>query len=186
LKYPAAARLELVESLVDKSRCRVLYLPSNNDGVEMRRKEREITDRAVIENIIRQSSVCRLAMSEDNDPYIVPLCFGYKDNVLYFHTGRKGVKLRILEKNNRVCFEFDILREVVKSKEPCKWGMRYMSVIGFGTTSMIEDFESKRKALDIIMQHYSGKSFAYKEDAIHKAAIIQVEIEHMTGRKSNL
>jgi nitroimidazol reductase NimA-like FMN-containing flavoprotein (pyridoxamine 5'-phosphate oxidase superfamily) len=152
----------------------------------MGKKEREITDRAVIEDIIRQSSVCRLAMSKDNDPYIVPLCFGYKDNALYFHTAREGQKLRILEKNNRVCFEFDILREVVKSEEPCKWGMRYVSVIGFGTAFMIEDFESKRRALDIIMQHYAGKSFAYKEEAIHKAAIIQVEIEHMTGRKSKL
>lgn len=152
----------------------------------MRRKEREITDRAVIEDIIRQSLVCRLAISEDNCPYIVPLCFGYKDNALYFHTAREGKKLGILEKNNRVCFEFDILHEVVRSKEPCKWGMRYVSVIGYGKASLIKDFESKRRALDIIMQHYSGKSFAYKEEAIHKAAIIQVEIEHMTGRKSRL
>ena len=152
----------------------------------MRRKEREITDRAVIEDIIRQSSVCRLAMSEDNNPYIVPLCFGYKDNALYFHTGRKGGKLHILAKNNRVCFEFDIIHEVVKSEEPCKWGMRYVSVIGFGKAFMIEDLALKRRALDIIMQHYDGTSFTYNEEAIHKAAIIQVEIKHMTGRKSRL
>jgi nitroimidazol reductase NimA-like FMN-containing flavoprotein (pyridoxamine 5'-phosphate oxidase superfamily) len=152
----------------------------------MRKKEREITDRAVIEEIIRQSSVCRLALSEDNCPYIVPLCFGYKDNALYFHTAREGKKLRILEKNNRVCFEFDILIELVRSEEACRWGMRYMSVVGFGKTSLIEDCESKQTAFDIIMQHYSGNSFAYREDALHKAAIIKVEIEHMTGRRSKL
>ena len=152
----------------------------------MRRKEREITDRVAIEEIIRQSFVCRLAMSEDNIPYIVPLCFGYKDNTLYFHTAREGKKLRILDKNNRVCFEFDILHEVMRPKEPCKWGMRYVSVIGFGKTSLIEDFESKRRALDIIMEHYAGKSFVYKEEAIHNAVIIQVEIELMTGKKSRL
>lgn len=152
----------------------------------MIRKEREISERAAIEEIIRKSLVCRLAMSEDNIPYIVPLCFGYKDNTLYFHTAREGKKLHILEKNNRVCFEFDILHEVTRSKEPCRWGMRYVSVIGTGKISLIEDFESKRRALDIIMQHYAEKSFVYKEEAIHKAAIIQLEIEHMTGKKSGL
>ena len=152
----------------------------------MRRKEREITERDAIEEIIRQSFVCRLAMSEDNIPYIVPLCFGYQDNTLYFHTAREGKKLPILEKNNRVCFEFDILHEVTRSKEPCRWGMRYVSVIGTGTTSFIKDFESKRRALDIIMEHYAGKSFVYKEEAIHNAVIIQLEIEHITGKKSRL
>lgn len=152
----------------------------------MRRKEREITDKAAIEVIIHQSSVCRLALSEDNCPYIVPLCFGYKDNALYFHTAREGKKLGILEKNNRVCFEFDILRELVKSEEPCEWGMKYMSVVGFGKAFVIEDLESKRRALDIIMQHYAGSSYAYREEVIHKAAIIKVEIERMTGKRSRL
>ncbi len=152
----------------------------------MRREEQEITDRAAIEEIIRQSSVCRLALSEDNRPYVVPLCFGYKDNALYFHTAQEGKKLRILEKNNRVCFEFDILQELVRSEEPCDWGMRYLSVVGFGKAFVIEDLESKQRALDTIMLHYSGKSFAYREEVIHKAAIIKVEIEHMTGKRSRL
>ena len=152
----------------------------------MRRKEQEITDRAAIEEIIRQSSVCRLALSEDNCPYIVPLCFGYKDNALYFHTAREGKKLRILEKNNRVCFEFDILQELVKSEEPCRWGMKYMSVVGFGKASLIEDLESKQRALDIIMQHYNGSSYAYKEEVIHKATILKVEIDRMIGKRSRL
>jgi nitroimidazol reductase NimA-like FMN-containing flavoprotein (pyridoxamine 5'-phosphate oxidase superfamily) len=150
----------------------------------MRRKEQEITDKALIEEIIRQSSVCRLALSEDSCPYIVPLCFGYEDRNLYFHTAREGKKLRILKKNDRVCFEFDILKELVKSEEPCKWGMKYMSVVGFGRASLIEDVESKKSALDIIMQQYSGTSFTYNEEAVHKAAIIKVEIEHMTGKIS--
>ena len=152
----------------------------------MRRKEQEITDRAAIEEVILQSSVCRLALSEDNCPYIVPLCFGYKENALYFHTAREGEKLRILERNNRVCFEFDILRELVKSEEPCKWGMKYMSVVGFGKALVVEDLESKQRALDIIMQHYSGSSYVYREEVIHKTTIIKVEIERMTGKSSRL
>jgi nitroimidazol reductase NimA-like FMN-containing flavoprotein (pyridoxamine 5'-phosphate oxidase superfamily) len=151
----------------------------------MRRKEQEITNRTAIEEIIRRSPVCRLALSEDGCPYIVPLCFGYRDKALYFHTAQEGKKLRILKKNNRVCFEFDIIHELVRSEEPCKWGMKYLSVVGFGHAMLIEDLESKKRALDIIMQHY-GAPCVYREEAVHRAEIIKVEIEHMTGKSSRL
>jgi len=42
-----------------------------------------------------------------------------------------------------------------------------------------EDLESKKRALDIIMQHYSGSPSADNEEAVHKAAIIKVKIEHI-------
>ena len=150
----------------------------------MRRKDKEITDTAQIENIIRRSMVCRLAMADKNRPYIVPLCFGYKDHTLYFHTAGHGKKLDMLKKNNFVCFEFDIDSEPIKSDKACEWGMKYKSVIGFGTASFIEDLELKRKALNIIMQHYSGETFDYPENKIKNTVVIKVNIEHMTGKYS--
>jgi len=43
----------------------------------MRRKDREITDRKKIEAILDKAPVCRIGFSKDNDPYVVPVCFGY-------------------------------------------------------------------------------------------------------------
>lgn len=150
----------------------------------MRRKEKEISDKTIMESIILRSSVCRLALSEDGRPYIVPLCFGYKDNILYFHSAREGMKLGILKQNNKVCIEFDIDHEIVEADDACGWGMKYQSVIGFGKGSIIDDLEKKRKALDIIMQHYSRSSYEFPDSKVKKTVIIKVEIEHMTGKKS--
>lgn len=150
----------------------------------MRRREKEIRDKNEMEAIIRSSSVCRLALSRDNVPYIVPLCFGYQENALYFHAARDGEKLRILEKNRNVCFEFDIDQEIVKDKNACKWGMKYRSVIGFGTASVIQERESRRQALDIIMGQYSDESFAFQEEVLEKTVVIKVDIARMTGKKS--
>jgi nitroimidazol reductase NimA-like FMN-containing flavoprotein (pyridoxamine 5'-phosphate oxidase superfamily) len=150
----------------------------------MRRKEKEITDKTAIESIILKSSVCRLALAEGDRPYIVPLSFGYKDDTLYFHSAREGRKLDILRKNNKVCFEFDIDHEIVEADDACKWTMKYHSVIGAGKGSIIDELESKRKALNIIMQHYSRNSHAYPDNTVKKIVIIKVEIEHMTGKKS--
>jgi nitroimidazol reductase NimA-like FMN-containing flavoprotein (pyridoxamine 5'-phosphate oxidase superfamily) len=150
----------------------------------MRRKEKEITDRTVIESIILRSSVCRLALSEDSRPYIVPLCFGYKNNILYFHSARNGKKLEILKKNNKVCFEFDIDHEIVQAEDPCKWSMKYRSVIGYGKASVIDDPESKRSGLNSIVQHYAGSSLTYAEPLLKDTVLIKVEIESMRGKKS--
>ena len=95
----------------------------------MRRSEKEITDKLAIEKIINASLVCRLALSDGNQPYIVPLCFGYQDRTLYFHSALEGKKIDILKKNKRTCFEFDVNSEIIKAEKACKWGMKYQSVI---------------------------------------------------------
>ena len=150
----------------------------------MRRKDKEITSRNEIEAVIRKSTVCRLALAKEEQPYLVPLCFGYKDNSLYFHSSPKGKKLDLIKKNNKVCFEFDIVHEIKAADRPCEWGMQYESVIGFGEASFIEDSDSKRKALDIIMEQYSDKSSLYSETRVKQTVIIKVEIIRMTGKRS--
>ena len=150
----------------------------------MRRKDKEINDLATIEEIIGRAAVCRLGLCESSQPYIVPLCFGYKDNALYFHTVHKGKKLDMLRKNNNVCFEVDIDREVVNAEQACDWSMKYRSVIGFGRAVVIDDVELKREALDIIMRNYSDSSFEYPAETVDGALIIKVEIESMTAKKS--
>lgn len=150
----------------------------------MRREDKAILNRDEIEAIIRGSIVCRLGLSEDNRPYVVPLCFGYRDNTLYFHSSSEGKKIEILKKNSKVCFEFDIDHEVVQDEKACKWSMNYRSVIGFGKASFVDDREEKRKGLDAIMEHYSGRSFDYPESAIENIVIIKVEIESTTGKQS--
>ncbi len=150
----------------------------------MRREDKEIKNRDEIENILSRAAVCRLGLCDGDRPYVVPLCFGYKDNALYFHCGSRGKKIDILRKNNNVCFEVDIDCEIVKADQPCDWGMKYESVIGYGKAFTIEETESKREGLDIIMQHYSNGVFEYPQEATENTVVIKVEIETMTCKES--
>lgn len=152
----------------------------------MRRSDKEITDKKAIEDIISRSKVCKLAMCEKNIPYIVPLCFGFKDNTLYFHSALKGKKIDILKKNPNVCFEFEILTQVIQSAKACKYGMKYRSVIGFGTAGFITNEDLKRQALDVIMNQYADGSFIYEEASLKSVIIIKVEIHSMTGKQSSI
>jgi len=152
----------------------------------MRRSDKEVTDKKAIEDIILRSNVCKLAMCAENMPYIVPLCFGFKNSTLYFHSAPKGKKIEILKKNPNVCFEFEILTQVVKSEQACKWGMKYRSVIGFGKAGFIADGDLKRQAFDIIMNQYADGPFIYEEASLKSTVIIKVDIYSMTGKQSEI
>jgi len=151
----------------------------------MRKTEREIKDRAEIESIIKQAQVCRVALALDNVPYIVPMNYGYRDNCLYFHCATEGKKLDIIRQNNQVCFEMDLDYELVRSTEKvCTWGSKYRSVIGFGKAYIIEKWQEKAAALNIVTQHHGAPPYDFSEKELEKVSIIKIEISSITGKKA--
>ena len=61
----------------------------------MRRNERNISGIQLIEDIICKADICRIALANDNIPYIITLNFGYSGNPgrrLYFHCASEGRK----------------------------------------------------------------------------------------------
>ncbi len=151
----------------------------------MRRKDKEIKDKKEIELIIRKANVCRIALSDNNMPYIVPVNFGYNNNCLYIHSAIEGKKIEIIKKNNDICFEIDIAHEILQGKLACHTTMKYYSVIGYGKAYIIDDSEEKIKALNIIIEHCLPKiPHEYSEKFFKKIVIIKVEINNMTGKKS--
>jgi nitroimidazol reductase NimA-like FMN-containing flavoprotein (pyridoxamine 5'-phosphate oxidase superfamily) len=142
------------------------------------------SDKSVIESIIRQATVCRVAMSDEGQPYVVPVSFGYADGVLYFHSSLKGRKVDILRKNNAVCVEFDVDQTITKAESVCNWGVKYRSVIGFGQAFFIEDVEEKRRALDIIVARYGGDPQDYPQAMLKKTAVVRIEIQDATAKEA--
>jgi len=138
-----------------------------------------------IEAIIQQARVCRLAMLDGDTPYIVPLCFGYRDGVLYFHGPLKSRKYDLLRKHSKVCFEFDILAEAISALGPCDWDMRYRSVIGFGEALMIEGLDEKWQALEIIAAQYAKEPTSLSANKVRATAVFKVVVDSISGKQSH-
>jgi uncharacterized protein len=152
---------------------------------QMRRSEKQINNRREIESILSKATVCRLGLTDQETPYIVPLIFGYKDHSLYFHSAPDGKKIELLKRNPAVCFEVETDLRIITTGTPCKWSMHYTSVIGYGTASFITDIKQKQEALSLIINHYSPEvSYKFPEKNLNKVTIIKVEITTMTGKKS--
>lgn len=128
--------------------------------------------------------VCRLAMCDQTRPYIVPLCFGYQDSALFFHSATEGKKLDLVRANPNVCFEFDIDTQVLPAAQPCGWSMRYRSVVGWGTASLIEQLDEKRRAMTVIMRQYTAGPVSFSDRALLEIAVVRVQVERMTGKRS--
>lgn len=150
----------------------------------MRKKEKEVTDVAVMEDQLRRAEIMRLAFCDADEPYVVPVCFAYQDGVIFVHSAKEGRKLEIIRRSGKVCFEVDTYK-IVRKDVPCKWTIDYTSVIGLGDASLIEDVKKKRKALDAIMTHYGAAApFEYSEAALAKMLIISIAVRSMTCKRS--
>lgn len=152
---------------------------------DMRRNEKEITDRALIDILIAKALVCRLAFCKNDIPYIVPVSFGYDGNSLYFHTAQEGMKIDFIEHNNNVCFEFEHdVKIVANGQRACSWSFSYYSVVGFGRVFEITDDSEKIRALNCIMVHYSGKQWEFNPGSVNSTRVWKVLIEQLTGKQS--
>lgn len=150
----------------------------------MRKAEREIKDPVELENVIRRAEVCRLAMVDDGEPYIVPLNFGYRDGCLYFHCAREGRKLDVLRKDPHVCFELETDVHLVKGEKACHWSTSYESVIGWGTASILLDEKEVREGLEVLMSHYTEGPYDLDPRSLSLTAAIRVKVDRMNGKRS--
>ena len=150
----------------------------------MRRKDKEIKNKERINEILSNSLICRLAFTDKEYPYIVPLNFGYQSNVLYFHCALEGKKIDLINQNNKVSFEITNSYDIVKNDISCKWTTKFSSIIGYGKIEIIKDFKEKVKGLDIIMQQHGKKENSYSEKVVDKVNILKLKIESLTAKQS--
>jgi len=152
----------------------------------MRKSNQEITDQAILEEILAGAVICRLAMMDKGRPYILPFNYGYKDRCLYIHSAPEGKKIDLLRSNNQVCFEIEHTVRIIKDEKACKWSTLYRSVVGYGQVSILNGFEEKGEGLNIIMaQHGANKSFEFTRKEVQRMVILKLEITSLTGKQSS-
>ena len=155
----------------------------------MRKTEKEITDINEKLAVLKKCKVCRLALSENNRPYVVPLNYGFdfKDNVLslYFHGAPEGKKIDIIKKNNLACFEVDCDTQLMESENPCNFNYAFKSIIGTGKIFFLEAENEKSEGLNRIMQHQTDKESDYNFTGkmMGNLVVYKMIIEEFSGKQ---
>ncbi|WP_206811672.1 pyridoxamine 5'-phosphate oxidase family protein [Paradesulfitobacterium ferrireducens] len=147
----------------------------------LRREDRKI-DEAVATVILEQGEYGILSIaSPSGNAYGVPLSYVYMNGSIYLHGASEGHKHEIIEENNGVSFC------VVGEAEPLpeQFSMKYQSVIVFGNIVEVYGDEKHEALLGFVEKYasqYIEKGKKYVESSEHKAKVIKINIEHMSGK----
>lgn len=150
----------------------------------MRRREKEITDPAELQRILRGARVCRLAVSDGARPYLVPLTFALDGDDLVLHSAGTGRKIDILRRNPAVCFEVEEGVELVTAATACKFSMRFRTVIGFGDVEFVEDRAERHRLLALLGRRYGASDELLPEGEVQRTCVLRVRVRELTGKCS--
>ena len=117
----------------------------------LRRKDKEITDRDVIAEILSAGKFASMALCRDDEPYLVTLSYGHdrEKKALYFHCAKEGRKIDFLKANARASAM--VLEDRGYRKGECDHA--YRSVVLHGEIHVVEDLDEKKHAMEVLLHH---------------------------------
>jgi nitroimidazol reductase NimA-like FMN-containing flavoprotein (pyridoxamine 5'-phosphate oxidase superfamily) len=101
-----------------------------------------------IDNLLQQQILCRIAFKGDKYPYMAPFQYVFIDGFLYFHFTDYGKKMRLLEKDKRVCVEIEKYRPDLSI---------YNFVVLRGELEVVRDPQERAKVINRIAEEGKRK-----------------------------
>jgi len=146
---------------------------------EMRRKDRELSLEETKELLAIGIDGVLGTISENGYPYTVPVNYAYVNNKIYFHSAMTGEKLDNIKRNPNVSFTVITRNDILEEE----FSTDFQSIIVFGQAKLIHP--SKEVLMELIKKYSStflkeGK--AYVEKSYKGTQLVEITIEHMTGK----
>ncbi len=149
-------------------------------------RERMVTDIDKIKEILDRSKIVHLGMVDGDEPYIVPMNYGYtlEDGklTLWLHCAKRGRKLDVIRKNPKVFVEMECDLKPFDGDIACRYGLSYSSIMGRGTAEIVEDIEVKKAALTHLMKTQTDKDFEFEDKMAAIVSIIRVDVSEYTAK----
>lgn len=152
----------------------------------MIRKDKLISNEDTL-SILEKSQYINIAMIGENDyPYIITANYVFFDGKIYIHGAMKGSKVDFVKNNDRICANFIEFCDNL----PEKFDTAYKSALVFGRAKIVDIVDRKLEILKVFINKYSKEYYKsgmeFIENRVKGTCIIEIEIENITGRQSNL
>lgn len=155
----------------------------------MHKKEREIKDKNVFTEILKNGKFTTIAMCRNNEPYIVTINYGFDETnkTLYFHCAKIGLKIDFIETNPRVCAT--VIEDKGYKMNECEHA--YRTVVFWGYMSVVKNLEEKKHGMDVLLHHLEEnpnplkKRLLKDDEAYGKVGMLKLEIQEITGKEAN-
>lgn len=148
----------------------------------MRRKKQLLSKEEAIEILNSCTAGVLGVIGDDDYPYTVPVSYSLEDDKIFFHSAVKGHKIDSIMRNDKVSFTVIERDEVIQET----FTSHFKSVIIFGRARILKEGSEKRFALESLVRKYSPDFVEQGQAEIEKdwnrVSLIEIKIEHMTGK----
>lgn len=144
-----------------------------------------IENRDEINEVVRSCKTCFLAMSDNGQPYVLPMNFALEDEYVILHSAPEGRMWDTLKKNPKVCINWTLGEDLAWQdvRVGCSYRVKSKSVLIEGEVEFVEDFDEKYRCLKVLMSQYSDREFKFGTPAVKNVGILKVKIEKVTAKE---
>jgi len=148
---------------------------------KMRRFKQQLPEEECLDILEKAPRGVLAVLGDEGYPYTVPLNFVYHEGRLYFHTAFEGHKIDAIKNYDKA--SFCVLYEGYQN--PGEWWYYFKSVIAFGKVRIMEDRDEINEKLRLLAMKYMPAEEIEPDMAknAHRAGMIELSIEHVTGKR---
>ena len=180
-KSAALRREAAIKKLPRTQKLKLMEQKESNTMVEMRRKDRQLSEEAAWEALDQSPYVTVSMIAEDGTPYAVPVNIVREESRVYFHGATEGRKVNCLQAGGRVCLSCVVDSHVEAEQSTT----RYTSAIAFGTAEPVEDPVEKGNGLRMLCEKYAVPAEAMKQELaeyLSRTAVWKITVDRITGK----
>ena len=153
-----------------------LSIPKNNSMLGV------LTD-IELKEVLSQELVGRVGCHADDMTYVVPMSYAFDGDNIYGHAN-EGMKIKMMRKNPRVCFQVDDMKDMANWKSVIVWG-EFKEL-----TEKAERDKALQLLLDRVLPMKSSETthlsplwpFPASDLSSIKGIVFKIEIRKSTGR----
>ncbi len=162
---------------------------------QIRKRDRAVDDDGWIRNFLRTAPYGVLATLHESRPFINSNLFVFDESAhaLYLHTarvGRTAGNVRTGDDGSETCFSSFRMGRILPAETALNFSVEYESVTVFGRARIIEDVETSRSALQLLLDKYAphlrpGRDYQPISDAeLERTAVYQVDVASWSGKRN--
>ncbi|MFM8450898.1 MAG: pyridoxamine 5'-phosphate oxidase family protein [Haliscomenobacter sp.] len=143
-------------------------------------------ERETIYQILDDGFLCHVGFSTDNQPFVIPVAYGRKDDTIYLHGSIKSRLMQLGQANTPLCITVTHVDGLVLARSAFHSSLNYRSVVLFGQAEEVTDSEEKTDALHrITNQILRGRWEEVRElkaSEIMATSVLKMRIEDASAK----
>ena len=149
----------------------------------MRRVDREMPESFALMVLDKCVWAVLSVTDPEGAPYCVPVNIVRDNNVLYFHSAKRGLKTDCMRQNPRVCLA--AVGDVFRPRD--EFTMEYESAVVRGAAVEVTDEREKIHALRLLCERHTPDNMGDFENAVARSlfrtAIWKISIDEIAGKR---